>query len=705
MPPMNKKILSEDAATKILGEVTELYYDAVSAFRAKRLDRAIENAAMYRGWHEVVRDGSFNVSVTDPQGEANESLPLSRMLVKAAVAHKLRNVPNIEIPAAKNDPRSRARAEAAEKLSVTILRTKLNQDELHRAASWAEQTGAAWVKSFWNKTAGRPLPSDFDGLSEEELKAREEDDGFGGKYLSSIYEGDIDYEFVPTTDGFPDPSARSQREIHHFFHIKLLPIYKLNDLFPTDYFGNPTKERWSIGSYTQERRAFEALGDQGGVWESASNTHSSSANTLGELIEFWEMPTRDFPKGRFVAFSDTMILAMGPNPLFPVRIPFILIPGDNLIPGSLYSDGLLEDVRTLQVSTNRTLNKMREWVDKMLNAHLLVPFQAGIDKNLWGDKPGQIINYQKGYRPEALHPPEIPNSMFSYLNEQIERAKMVTGYSDVGRGDLPSNISGRSVAFATENEQAMREPNTASYRRAVLTLVQHGLWLIRQFYDDGRMVQMVGENGKTELIEFLEDNFDWDNDLVPEIYSGRPNSHTARVSEVLEFHQAGLFEDGPAFERARRMLGGDYANMATFDPFSEDRARSRREQLTFLRGQPLAMRFYDTHRIHLEEHNKFRRSLEFEELPPQMQDQFNAHCESHELAGIGAGQLSDDLLNAGGGMNAPPGQQQQPQQPGELANPLESPPNGGSPGTPAPAPSISEFASMDDPTQRASDQL
>lgn len=695
------KPLSQDNAAKMLGEVTELFQDAVSAFRVKRLDRAIENGAMYRGWHEIVRDGSFNVSVTDPQGEANESLPISRMLVKAAVASTLRNMPNIEIAASKDDPRSRAKAEATERLARTLLRTKLDQDELHRVVSWSKQTGAGWIKAFWDQGAGRAVPVPYDGFTDAELKARESDDGFGGRSLPPVFEGDLAYEFIPTTDGYPDPSAKSRRELRHFFHVKMMPIYRLNDLFPKDYFGEPTERRWSIGPHTQERRAFEALGDQDELWESGSNIRTSQLNTLAEIVEFWELPSRQFPFGRFVAFSDSMILAMGRNPLHPVRLPFILFQGDNLVPGSLYSDGLLEDVRTLQVSTNRTMNKMREWVDKMLNAHLLVPFQSGIDKNIWGDKPGQIINYQKGYAPTPLAPPEIPSSMFSYLNEQIERAKMVTGYSDIGRGDLPSNISGRSVAFATENEQAMREPDTASHRRAVLECIQHGLWLIRQFYNDGRLIQMIGENGKVELAEFLEDDYDWDADLVPEIYSGRPNSHTARVSEVLEFHGAQLFGDDPASERARRMLGGDYANMATYDPFAEDRSRAKREQLTFLKGQPLQVQFYDTDRIHLEEHNKVRRSLEFEEWPDFMRDQFNAHCEAHELKGLATQVVSDDLLLAAGGQGQGQGRPPGPQQPPGI----ESPPDGGAGAAgPAPAPTINEFTQMAPSEQRASDQ-
>lgn len=50
-------MLKEDAAVNMLGEVRNLFNDDVSYFRIKRLDRTIENAAMYRGWTEEFRGG------------------------------------------------------------------------------------------------------------------------------------------------------------------------------------------------------------------------------------------------------------------------------------------------------------------------------------------------------------------------------------------------------------------------------------------------------------------------------------------------------------------------------------------------------------------------------------------------------------------------------------------------------------------------
>lgn len=688
--------LSEDKAAEMLSEVSSMMEDAISAFRVKRLDRVLESAILYRGFTEVGREGSYSMGAIDPMGEANEGINIARMLVKAAVAQTMKQFPSIEIPAAKDDQKARARADMTEKLAKTILR-RIEFDELHRSVSWSKQTGAAWLKVCWNTQAGRALPQDYDGFTDEEEKARWEDDGFGDKAAIQLFEGDVSVEFVPTTDGFPDPAAHTIKEMQHFFHVKLLPARKLEDRFPVDYFGETTKGRFAGNTYREEKLGYTSFAGDDNFQSVADHHSQSDGNVLCELIEFWEMPTLSFPLGRFLAFSGGMILACGPNPYSPTRLPFVLIQGDNLVPGSLYADGVIADVRSLQYSTNRAANKLREHLDKMLNVHMLVPRGSGIDKNSWGDKTGQVVEYVKGYKPEPLEVRDIPSGMFTYLDEQIRRAQSVTGYTDVGRGDAQTDLSGRAVAFYTENETAMREPDMAAYRRSLLEVARHGVHLYRQFADDGRLLHIVGENGKVELAEFLSEEFDWENDFVPELYTARPQSRAARVSEVLEFMGANLFEDGPGPERARKLLGESYSEASTYDPFIRDKQRARRENLIVLR-EPTAqiqVQTYDTHEIHMQEHREFMRTPEFESLPDYQKEVLFTHDELHELMAAGADQA---LLQA---QHGPP-----PTPPGPEGAPpgLESPPNGGAPMNPAPPPTIAEFNASDSSQQSSFDQ-
>lgn len=686
-------MLSPPKQEEMLGEITSLFEDAVGAYQTKRADRVLDNLAMYRGWTDITRGGNYNLSVTDAEGEANENINISRMLVKASVAQKLRQVPSIEIPAAKDDQAARAKADMTEKLAKSILR-RMDQDELHRTISWAQQAGGAWLKVSWDTQRGRVLPQDYDGFTDEEEEYRRQPDGFGGESFIDIFEGDVRFEFVPTCDGFPDPTAKTCAEISHFFHVKLLPTRKLEDRFPVDVNGESTKGRFNIGS-TRELHGADDY-----EREMELSAMSSDGNVLASLVEFWEMPTRAFPQGRFVAFSGPMILAMGPNPYYPTRIPFILFQGDNIVPQSLYADGLLEDVKTIQHSVNRAANKLREHVDKVLNTHLLVPKGSGIDRDTWGDKPGQIIEYNKGWAPTPMPASDIPQGLFEFFELQTTRAQGITGYTDLSRGDpAGGDISGRAVIYSTENSSAMREPDMMSYRRSMLEAVQHAVHLYRLHADDGRLLQMIGDSGKVELVEFKSDEFDWDNDFVPEVFNGKPSSRAARAAEVYEALTSGLLADGPDGERARKMMGDDYAYAAAYDPFARDRQRAKRENLAHLKDPTavINVKTYDTHQIHLEEHNEYMRTVEFENLPDWQKEVMEQHAELHEI-----------MLT--GGMTALASEEsgaQQPMQPGPEPMPpgVESPPNGGAPAYPSAAPpSIDEAAQMTDSEMRSADQ-
>jgi len=263
----------------------------------------------------------------------------------------------------------------------------------------------------------------------------------------------------------------------------------------------------------------------------------------------------------------------------------------------------------------------------------MVPIGSGIDANTWGQKPGQIIRYQKGYKPDVLTTPEIPGSFFNYVDQLADRTDLISGYHDITRGAITKgDISGRAMAFARENEQLSREPEMLSFRQSFVGVLQHCVHLMRQYYDDGRMLRLLGKDGRWEWKEFKEGDFDFKNDIVPEVYSGMPSSPALQFSETLEMMDAGLLSDTPEAERARSMLGHSYSRRSTFHPHQEDMDRANREQLLAVQGEvdDIYVAPYDNHVVHLNCHNMFRKTLEYEELPDETRRGFDQHCEWHE---------------------------------------------------------------------------
>ena len=634
---MADRKISHEVARKMKGEADGMLDDAMTAFRERYADDHLENVAFYRGWQSYMTDADYQygAGVID-EDEAAEVQNMIRPLVRAATSTMLRNMPNPEVAAISSDDKSRARAEATQRLTKAWSRNGvLSWDALHRTVSWSKQTGLAFMKVAWDPRLGKAIDTGVTGFEDEQEGG--ELDELGEEANEIEFEGEIATQFVSSTDGLPDPSARSWDEVQHFFHVRLLPVSYLQDRYPVDFYGKPSKG-WDTGGRSggeQSRYQYLQMNDIGFGSSSEANA-ASKAGHLAQLNEMWEMPSRRFPKGRLIIFSGDVLIYVGPNLFWPVkaRIPFIPFFGDNIVPGSLYPDGMIQDIKPIQKTINRTASKMREHLDRVLNSHVLVPNGSGIDVNTWGDKPGQIIRHSKGYKPEFLRPPEMPVSTFNYINDLRDVGSAISGYGDITRGQLPSSdLSGRAISFITENEQVQREPEIVSFRQSVTKVLQQCVWTAKQFYQDGKLLKLIGDDGGWVLEQFKSDDYDLDNELILEPYSGAPVSRAMRYSETLEMYNAGLLGDDPAAQRARAMLGDDTLNKSTFDPFHQDRLVARKEQLQFLNDPnylPEA-HSWEHHPTHIEEHNKFRNTEEFKKLPKAHQDAFSWHVEyEHE---------------------------------------------------------------------------
>lgn len=682
------KKISESAAKEMLGEIEELYSDAQDAMMERR-DEILENVAFYGDIQHAVKNGEFV-----PDVDAGEGMEISNILspiVRAAVAATLKQPLNVTIPAVHGDQKSRAKAEASEQLCQAFQKNGvINFDEHYNTVLWSKIAGLGWLKVYWDPDEGRVVEqtTGFETLDDEE-----EIDAFGTAAPIQLAEGEICTEFVSSIDGLVDPTISSVSGLKkpgaYFIHRKLRPMRECSDRFEVDFFGKPTKGRWSAGKPSPEQVAFaDIVGSFDGKLQ--------GANTLCEIVEFWQMPTRKFPNGRLVIFSGSLILFMGPNILRPCRLPFIPLKGDNPMPGTLHSRGVIGSLKQNQRSYNRTKTKIREIVDKVVNSRVWVPIGSGVDPDTFGDIPGQVVEYTKGFRPETEQPPEVPGSLFTYVATLSEEAKYSSGYGDVAQGlDSPNISTGRHYAFAKEAASSVREPDMQTYRVFLATVLQHCLYTARQFYDEGRTLRILGQDGRWVLKEFWSDQFDMDNDIVIETFSDIPDSKAQRFSETVELFTAGLLDpQNEAAKNALKILNHPYYRSSTFDADEPHRDRAKRQILQIMQEPwvDLAVNPFDNHTIWLEEIDRWRATTEYDELDEIQKQKINAAAELHEAyLGMQNQVYGQDMaaIQGGGAPQLGPGPQE-PVPPG-----AESPLDGGHSLEPAPAPTMSQY--VEDP--------
>lgn len=694
----------------VFDEMREYYDDAETAFRQRRAGRTVEAINFFRGKQYYKKAPERRYEYEDQRGEEAEVVNFCRPLVNTYVAEMLAQVPNPKIPSNRFDPVAQTRARMSENLALSFTRNGvIDQYELREVETWAGITGAAWLKVFWDPNRGPYLPdtNNLTGLEDYD------DDMFGGRDdempmdLSELRIGDVSTEFVSTVDCLPDPAARSPKELRYIVHRKLRPVDELVDLFPYDLTGMASIKGWDIGVQAAEQYAIRSATqdnyDGSGMGETSDKKRG---NRLAEIVEVWVLPNKRYRKGLLLIYSGSMLVHAGPNPYFPRRLPFVLFLGPNKAPNTLYADGLLSDIIGLQRVTNRVESKKLEIINKAANPHIMADFNSGIEENTWGDIPGQVIGFNPGHMPVPFPAQDIPLGLFTHTNDQFERAKFMVGHTDLAVGQTSGDESGRLMAFATENQFKARAPQINARRNSMVEVFKHCVYHVRQRYEPGRLTAVIGANDELETTEFYAEDFDFDNEFAPEPFSDEPTTQAGRMSTGIELNQAGFFGDTPEAMRLQRYIGGSYARRSAYDPFQEHRDRATREQLACLKN-PMAIpqvKSYDIHRVHLEEHNKFRASTQFEKLPPWQQLAFDQHCNFHELMDMQAkaaqGPAGGEAENASMG---PPLGAPQSAQPGPQ-NPVESPPNGGHGPAVAPPPSVREFANMSPEQQRASDQ-
>lgn len=663
--------ISAELARQQFSEILNFFEDASEAYNDTRLIHDFEAVSFVRGkQHHYLGDpDSLNDNGTIQQVEVPQTVNMVRKPVEAATATKMQHIPPVEVSSSSSDNRAMSKAEGVEQiLNGTLNNGIFDWEALKRNLDWAHTCGLGFIKAIFNHQAGRDIPSEvYTTLDEDGDMPDEEGEGetdvFGEPVATMYKEGEVDMQFVPSSECLPNPNARNMKEVKHLFHVRLMRSGEIKDMYETDFFGKKVTSLDVGEEYPGDAIIREAEQDS---FYDESGGSAEDDNTMAQIVEFWELPSRKYPNGRFAAFSGNILLELGPNFLEPKRLPFVPFYGDNMVPGSLYPDGIVRDLMQPQEFANKNYTKMLEHVELVANQHWLIPTRSGINKNYWGDKHGQLIYYEKGFKPEPLDVPPLPNWTFNLADHMDQVIDKVSGYMDSQRGAHESgDMNARAIMALQNAAQGTRAPDIMLFRRQFLELLQHILWLMQQYYEPGRFMDIMGQNGEWLVKVIQEEELSRDYKLIMQVDTGAPNTPAMKFAETLELMQYQILEDTPAAERARRMLGRRFSFKSTSDPKRGHFNRARREQVRLLMDDfdpetnPIYVAQFDDHDAHLDEHNEFRITPEYENLDEEKRMYFDAHCAEHDrqrFAQLQHQAMQDGLggMPGGGGGGAVP---------------------------------------------------
>lgn len=659
-------------------------YAKAKAARQQRQMQWYVNMAMFYGKHYVEVTGKnypagFQQKLVTPKKpyyRDRKTINRIRSFVRAETANFMGKLPSaIGVPSTAEDQDVRA-AYAGEQVWQSLSEAGRIRYHYGRAIWWQVVTGTGFLKTYWDqeaidKASGQPGTNKFGSVTPFHL------------FVPDLREHDIeDQPFV------------------------INAIVK-NAEWCRTYFGDAVKGMTLTPSVASANQIL----DEGYLNLSAGADQPDSVI----VYETWIKPGghKLFPNGGLVISIDDNIVSvhMDEMPYKHGEYPFAKI--EHIPTSTFYGDSPLVDLNGLQREYNKLRSQISEAGHIMARPQLLAA-EGSIVTSKVTNEPGLIINYKMGYPP----PQPMPmNPLPQYYIDQQDRILVdiedIGGQHDVSRGQAPPGVTaGTAISFLQEADQGFRTPQHQSLEDGMTKVARQTVSNFNQFVDVERKIQTVGADGAFDTLLLSGADVAGGTDIRMVPGSSMQGSKAANDARVFDLFTLGIIDQNMALklleiggaqkildllqiaerkaQRENTKMKGltvelvqqheqNYLQQAMLTgapPQQADPAALDAQQVEppMVEGEdPMAMGMpqmqqaqppvippvvpvdsFDVHEKHIETHNAFRMSQEYELLAPEIKAQFDAHVKLHEAALMGKQMQSmlEEML-AGGGMGGP----------------------------------------------------
>jgi len=576
------------------------------------------NLAYYIGQQWAVWDRASR-SVIEPKAPsyrvrftANRILPTHRTLMGKLNrgAHIGQAVPIQQTETAFSDARIAERVLRALHESLGI--TEVNFEFY----CWLLTTGTAFFKVGWDPTVGQPiyLP---DGTM---VRA-------GEACVDAL--GPFDLLFPP------DIKAPLNKPFR-FMHCAVFDVETLRATYPETARGLAPDDHDSSNPFLERVKAL--------VTPIAPDTSGGSGREKGSgvyVAELWEDPellnpkdAEMFPNGRVsvVALQKKIVLSQHENPYespFPTgsKNPIAMC-RDDVMPGRFYGMSRVSQLAPVQHNYNRGRSQMIEARNLCTQPKINVEKGHGIAKIT--NEPGQILERNRGVAPPAyMAPPAMSEYMVRDVLDTLSEFQELSQIAEVSRGQSPAaNTSGIAIDMLQEADNTPLGPlatNIASAMSRSQTMLYKR---VQQFYDEERVMSYVGENNEDDVFVFLADRNPTALRIQVTPESVFPESQAAKRLKTEKAVEMGVLVPGK--DRVTILREMRFGSVDTvFENADLDRQKANRENRGMLEGVPAKVETFHDHEIHIYQHDRLRKSPEWDRLAPEVQAMVSAHVEEH----------------------------------------------------------------------------
>ena len=549
----------------------------------------------------------------------------TRAFVRSELSQFLSAIPNaVAVPATAEDEDVRA-AYAAEQAWQSISETQKLRYHYSRAMWWTVVTGTGFVKTWWDQDA-------VDKVSGQQ--------------------GTIRYGAVTPFHLFV-PDIREQDIDDQPFIIN---AYTKPVSWCYQYFGDALKGKDIQPSVSSANQIIEE------GYLNLGNSNSSAPDSV-VVYETWLKPGANklMPEGGVIISIDDLIVSITRDgmPYHHGQYPFTKF--EHIPTSTFYADSPLVDLNPLQREYNILRSQIAEAGNRMAKPQLLAQ-KGSIVPSKITNEPGLVIEYKAGFAaPTPLQLSPLP----AYYVEQQDRVladiENIGGQHDVSRGKAPAGVTaGTAISYLQEADNAFRTPQFQNIEDGYNRIAQQTLENFVQFVDLRRKIKTVGADGSFDTLMLTGADIKNGTDIRIQPGSSIGVSKAATDARVMDMFGMGLIDQNLALrllevggaqkildlvQVAERKAQRENIKMKMLNPAQLQEAQMQMQMqvqqaeamgqmidVQALQSQPfIPVDDFDVHEKHIEIHNIFRMSQEYEVLAQEVRDEFDKHVAQHEM--------------------------------------------------------------------------
>lgn len=362
------------------------------------------------------------------------------------------------------------------------------------------------------------------------------------------------------------------------------------------------------------------------------------------VIEYWERPTPDNPRGIFaVIANDRYLLEPQPWP-FP-RLPFVHWKVE-VDPGQFTGRSFMWDLIPIQKALNTSFSSILDYITKLPRPALTAARGSIVSGRIEQHTGREIIEYNPQLGPpHQLAPSQLEAWVQNFIKDMSNMMDLVSGIGAPVQGRAPfSQATGRALAFLIEMDQVKMGPMARRLGDAVVETSKLMLEIARMFQVEPIILRIKNLEGQYDYLEFRKEDLEY-GEIDIDIGTITSTSQAVLQDTINQWVHLGIMDP----QEARRLLSLGPRSWEDLDPYAQDRAWAKMNIGRLLQGQEPVVKEYMAWPVHEEVTTEFMKSKQYlTDTPSWIQSKFEnylAYLRQQAQANIQAQQA----------MQAPPG--------------------------------------------------